>query len=84
MTAPRLAYQAGRRIHVDPEARIVTIQVPRHTDRIPFDRIGSKVALYEGLHAKRPGPYAKSLSAARKAAQMVEAHINTNSEGGRA
>lgn len=76
MTAPTVAYVEGRRIHVDTEAHVVTIRTRKHVDRIPFDRIGSKVQLYADLAAKRPDAYTNSLAAARKAAQMVEAHTN--------
>jgi len=70
-----IAFASGKRIRIDPVAREITVTGAMHVDTYSFDKASSRVKFYERLaqkHRARPeNPYAASLEAARKAAQMA-------------
>ncbi|MBP0484662.1 hypothetical protein [Sagittula salina] len=74
--APRLKFVQGKRISVDVGRGIVTISGRQHHDRIPFDRLPGRVALYKSLHEGRPQFYGDALAASQEATRMLAAILD--------
>lgn len=70
-----IAFVSGKRILIDPARRTVKVQGKIHLDEYSWDKARDRVKLYTALsakHARGPRqPYAASLAAAQRAADMV-------------
>lgn len=71
MTDPIITFAGGKRIAVEPDKELVTIRGKHHVERVPFDRLDSRMALYKSLHAKRPKFYLDAIKAVQAAQDVV-------------